>query len=441
MARLVVMLVVPITLLTVAAAGWYIFTGETPMEMLESLSGDQRIDMSMPPRPGPEHPDVSLIHPPAANDPDVKMAMEPVAPPKLPEDGKAAEHKGEDAPAPVSTPASKEEVSKPVASSPAEPLHEASHTPESLLAPAPGETPAAPAQAMVSAPPPPPPLVEPMTPPGGEPLAAPSFAHLAARDDLKALPAAPSNELLRTGPSGPLPIMANGKEPRVVYARPFVAEKKLPQLAVVVVGLGLSKEATEAAISKLPPEISLSFSPYAANLDGWIKKARNSGHEVLLDLPLEPPNFPLRDAGPLSVLSHQGAAEAVEQLETILAKATGYVGVAAGLHSPVASSEGWVPILKDLKGRGLLLVGDGLVGVAQSDVPHAVSISLVADETPFRSAIDTRFARLLLAAQRDGSAVTYLSARPVSFERVLAWVATFPQKGVVLAPVSAVVTP
>jgi polysaccharide deacetylase 2 family uncharacterized protein YibQ len=68
-------------------------------------------------------------------------------------------------------------------------------------------------------------------------------------------------------------------------------------------------------------------------------------------------------------------------------------------------------------------------------------VTLVADETPFRSAIDAKLARVLATAQEDGAAVAYVSALPVTFERLLAWTATFPKKGVVLAPVSAVVKP
>ncbi|HLN25242.1 MAG TPA: divergent polysaccharide deacetylase family protein [Patescibacteria group bacterium] len=400
--------VVPFTLFALAAAGWYIATGETPMELLDSITTAPRVEMPMPPRPGPEKPSASLIRPPPpANDPDIKMSMGPVAEPKPPAPPAASEIPSSEAP-------------KPDAAAP------------TSGAPTAGPT--------VTSPPPPPAMSEPLVPPGGEPLAPPSFALLPPRDDLKALMGtAPLPDLVRSTANGPLPIIAGGKEPRVAYARPFDGDKTQPRIGVVVVGLGLSKEATEAAITKLPPEVSLSFSPYTGNLDNWIKRARASGHEVLIDLPMEPPNFPMRDAGPLSLLSHQSPADAIKALEAILGKTTSYVGVAGALRSPVVASEQWVPLLHALRNRGLLFVGDGLVGVAESDVPASGSVTLIADETPFRAAIDARLGRLLAAAQRDGSAIAYISPRPVSFERLLAWTATFPQKGLVLAPVSAVV--
>lgn len=399
-------IVVPVTLIVAAGAAWYIVTGETPAEVLAEMTSAPRIEMSMPARPGGERANESLIHPPAA-DRDVKMSMEPVP---------AAPAPAQDTPKSEATPA-------------------ASPPPVALP-----NIPAAPADAPnTAAAPPPPAMSEPAIPPGGEPIAPPTFAQLPARTDLKPLPQGPVNDLLRNSANGPLPIVSGSREARTVYARPFSAEGNPPRIAVVVTGLGLSREATEAAINKLPPDVSLSFSPYASNLDSWVKRARTSGHEVLIDLPLEPQNFPVHDAGPLAILSRHGPVDAVAHLDAILAKTTSYVGVAAGLHSPVAAKEQWAPMLRDLKNRGLLFVGDGLAGVPAADTPASLPVTLVADETPFRVAINVRLSRLLAAAQRDGSAVTYVSARPVTMERVLAWIATFPQKGVVLAPVSAVV--
>ena len=52
--------------------------------------------------------------------------------------------------------------------------------------------------------------------------------------------------------------------------------------------------------------------------------------------------------------------------------------------------------------------------------------------------IDSHLGRLAQAAAKTGAAVTYVQARPVTMERLLAWFATFPQKELVLAPVSAI---
>jgi uncharacterized protein len=410
-------LIVPFTVAALAASGWYVATGQTPVDALTGLASAPHIRMAMPPPLGGPTADASqgsLIHPPAGGQ-AAKPAAVPTAPP---------------APPATSAPSSSGAPARPEAKS-------GKGGPPAINLPTLSPTAAAPATSTTAAPPPT--VDEPAIPTGGEPLAPPTFAQLPGRDDLKSLPAGPRPEMLRNSANGPLPIVAGGNEAWRVYARPYAADAGMPKVAIVVTGLGLSKEATSAAIAKLPPEVSLSFSPYASGLDDWIKKARANGHEVLLDLPLEPPNFPTDDPGPMAVMAQQPPAEAVDRLEAILGRGNSYVGVAAALRSPVTASDSWSPLLQDLRNRGLLFLGDGLVGVPNTDLPPAASVTLIGDETPFRMAVDARLARLLLAAQRDGWALAYVSARPVTFERLTAWLTALPEKHVALAPASAVV--
>lgn len=491
--------VIVVTALIVAAAGWYIATGETPLAVFKRLTTTPSFTMALPPPPGAARPQAAapaqgaetkrpaeapagaMLSPPPAE----KAEALPPAPPPVAAKGvmpaapaeepaptppaaaiapmpsgpspvkpiplqKAAEMPAPPPPASTEVPAAATNAAQPLSQASA-PASSAAMSATPAVAPAvapassaaisaaPAPAAEAPEKQAMAAPPPPPPMNEPLAPPAGEPLAPPSFAQLPARTDLKPLPAAPVADLLKDSPDGPLPIVDGGKEPRTVYARAFVPGKeKQAKIAIVVVGLGVSREAAEAAIAKLPPEIDLSFSPYAGNLDAWVKKARAAGHEVLLDLPLEPTNFPLHDAGPLAILTRDGPIAAVDRLHQTLGKTTSYVGVAAALHSPVTASEQWAPVLRELKSRGLLLLGDPLTGAA-ADAPAAAPVALVPDATPFRAAIDAELARLLATAQRDGSAVAYVSPIPVTFERLLAWAVTLPQKGAVLVPASALV--
>ncbi len=433
-------LLVPFTLIVVTLGGWYMVTGETPLDLADRLSHGPRIALPMPPRPGSEKPGDALIKPPGAAQ---APALSPVQMPVAPQPTAAS-------PSPEEKP-----VDKPAAAGPPQiTLPSTAPAPEQkTVAPEPpapkdiakptAPVAAAPTSSFV-APPPPPALDEPAIPPGGESLAPPSFAQLQApKEAAKPLAPAPLPDLLRQTPAGSLPIRAGGREAWKVYSRPVsVAQTKPgPKIAVVVTGLGLSTDGTNAAITKLPADVSLSFSPYGGALSEQMRKAREDGHEVLLDLPLEPVNFPAHDAGPLAVLQSHSPGEAIGHLDTVLGKATGYVGLAAPLRSPVTATESWPLMLQELKDRGLLMVGDGLVGIEDKAMPAAAQVTLVADETPFRTAIDAKLARVLATAQRDGSAILYIQARPISFERLLAFIASFPEKNVTLVPVSALVRP
>src|SRR5690606_3469210 len=86
-------------------------------------------------------------------------------------------------------------------------------------------------------------------------------------------------------------------------ARPFPPDETRPRIAIIVAGLGLSEAATTAAIQQLPAEISLSFSPYSNRIEEWVAMARAAGHEVLIDLPMEPTSFPRDDPGPRALLT------------------------------------------------------------------------------------------------------------------------------------------
>ncbi len=140
--------------------------------------------------------------------------------------------------------------------------------------------------------------------PDGPPPGAPTA------DDRSPLTAAPITGLTAPGPGGTLlPIIgADGKNPYQAYARPFTSNGK-PKVALVIGGLGLNAKATRQAIEQLPPEVTLSFVPYADGLQGWIDLARANGHEVLLEAPMEPKDYPDNDPGPYTLMTAATSAD------------------------------------------------------------------------------------------------------------------------------------
>ena len=121
------------------------------------------------------------------------------------------------------------------------------------------------------------------------------------------LPPAPIAGFFAPGPGGPLPIIAqDGRLPLDAYKRPFLSNGR-PKVALVLGGLGLNARLTTQAIETLPGEITLSFVAYAEGLQGWIDMARAHGHEVLIEAPMEPVDFPDNDPGPLTLMSGRPA--------------------------------------------------------------------------------------------------------------------------------------
>jgi polysaccharide deacetylase 2 family uncharacterized protein YibQ len=249
---------------------------------------------------------------------------------------------------------------------------------------------------------------------------------------------APIAGFFAPGPAGPLPIIAqDGRTPFEAYRRPFLANGR-PKVALVIGGLGLNSRATQAAIEVLPAEITLSFSPYAEGLQGWVDMARALGHEVLLETPMEPVDYPDNDPGPMTLMAASQGPETVKKLEWILSRTTGYFGVTNYLGSRFLASDGaYQTFAAALRGRGLAFVDDG--AAARRGGPGLVRASAerVIDDQLNQTAIDQQLLALEAGALQRGQALGSGFAYPVTLEKVAQWSRSLEQRGLQLAPVSA----
>jgi uncharacterized protein len=292
-----------------------------------------------------------------------------------------------------------------------------------IPAPAPGATPAA-APAPLLPPPPPP-----------------------ARDHSSAQPLlpAPDPALVEKGPNGILPIIGrDGRQPWRVYGRPFDRADQRPRVAIIIAGLGPSGAATETAINDLPGAITLAFDPYSRRLAEWVDRARAAGHEVLLSLPMEPVDYPRQDPGPYTLLTSLSPKENLARLELVLSRVSGYVGVTTMMGGRFTTSQtNLLPVLDELKRRGLMFVDahssdQSIAGsLAQSlGLPRVIADEHL-DAEATREAIDRHLQALEAFAQRNGATLGIGSAYPATLERVALWAKTLEQKGIALAPASA----
>ncbi len=277
--------------------------------------------------------------------------------------------------------------------------------------------------------------------PAGAPAFLPEADPSAGAASRPAAPVPAFRALIEDGPFGPLPRIApDGHRPFLAYARPFNLDDQRPRIALLVVGLGLQSGLTEAAIG-LAGEISLHFSAYAEDLPGWFERARRAGHEVLLDLPMEPLDYPASDPGPHTLLAGNSTEENLKRLDWLLARATGYIAV-AGSGARFAVSERASPVLDVLARRGLAVVEIGAADLATTaaavGLPYASAPTAI-DADPSILSIDHALAGLEAEALRNGSALGVAQGYPVSLERLRLWAATLAEKGLMLAPVSAVV--
>lgn len=251
------------------------------------------------------------------------------------------------------------------------------------------------------------------------------------------LAVAPIAGFYAPGPGGPLPIIAqDGRTPAQAYARPFVANGR-PKVSLVIGGLGLNSRATRQAIETLRPEITLSFVVYAEGLQGWIDMARAHGHEVLLETPMEPENYPDNNSGPYTLMTDGQPPETVKKLEWILSRATGYFGLTNYLGSRfLASAPAYDAFASAVRGRGLAFVDDGSAVGKGGGLPRATAERVIDDKLS-GPAIDQQLSALEAGALQRGQALGSGFAYPVTLEKVALWANEVETRGYQLTPVSA----
>ena len=264
---------------------------------------------------------------------------------------------------------------------------------------------------------------------GGAPVVAP-------RLPAQPLPAAPIAGLSQPGPNGALPTIApDGRTPAVAYARPFRPNGK-PRVALIVGGLGLNAVTTRAAIERLPAEVTLSFVPYAEGLQGWIDLARAQGHEVMIEIPMEPTGYPDNDPGPYTLLSSAGPDDVQGKLSWLLGRATGYFGVTNYLGDRfVTSDAGMTAFMGVLRQRGLAFLDDGTAARRPGAWARA-SADRVVDEVQSPAAVMGALTALEASAKQRGAALGTGFSYPVTVEAAARWAAGLDARGLQLAPAS-----
>ena len=272
---------------------------------------------------------------------------------------------------------------------------------------------------------------------------SPQFSLIEPRSPGGQLAADPA--LVEDSPFGPLPIVAaDGRSPMAAYARPFDAKDKRPRIAVVVGGLNVSVSNTKLALARLPGPITLAFAPFASDAQASVDAARGAGHEVLLEVPMEPLDFPESDPGAHALMVAASGDENIRRLNWSLSRFTGYIGITNLLGARFMSQQSTIePVLKETARRGLIFFDDGTSrsSLALTAARHAgASIAtgiLVLDDVQNRESVDKKLAELETEARRSGSAIGVASAFPVSIARIATWAEAAETRGFALVPISA----
>ena len=255
----------------------------------------------------------------------------------------------------------------------------------------------------------------------------------------------PDRALIEDTEAGPLPMRAaDGRRPFDVYARPWSGARGA-RVAIVIGGLGVSQTGTQAALAKLPPEVTLAFASGGNSLDRWMQTARQNGHEIVVQVPLEPFDYPQVDPGRNTLTADADPVENRDRLHWALTRITNYTGIMNYMGGRFVTDEAAMsPFMAELASRGLMYLDDGsssrslAADMAQRQgVPYAAG-DMVIDVARDRGSILAKLDELERTARATGSAVGIGSAFDVTVDAIATWVQEARRRGIEIVPVSAV---
>ncbi|WP_048644837.1 divergent polysaccharide deacetylase family protein [Nitratireductor soli] len=260
----------------------------------------------------------------------------------------------------------------------------------------------------------------------------------------------PDRALIEESESGPLPVREPGsRRPFDAYARAWSGTRGA-RIAIIIGGLGLSQTTTQRAIDDLRPEITLAFAPGGNSLSRWMQEARRAGHEVILQVPMEPFGYPNENPGRNTLTVDTDADQNLQRLRWALSRITNYTGVMNYMGARfTADEELMMPVMSEIGARGLMYVDDGTSArsvaqalALQKGVPFAAADALI-DPTGDRRAPATgeilkKLDELERIARARGYAVGTGSAFDETIDTVAGWAREVTARGIELVPVSAV---
>lgn len=226
-----------------------------------------------------------------------------------------------------------------------------------------------------------------------------------------------------------LPLKTGTLKPWYVYGRDVKVMPMFNKVTVVISNMGVNQINADLILDRMPDNVSLSFSPYAASLEKLIEKARGNGFETYLDIVLPSRNYLLEDSGQYALNFSEEPEYNIAILENMLSKkiAVGGFVLRDGIDDE-AYNKHFVAIMTMLEKRGLLLLDathKENVSVTNVSGLDRVRADIIIDNEFDKKIIEQQLQRAEQIAYRNGSVVIMVDPKPVAILAVADWINTF----------------
>lgn len=227
-------------------------------------------------------------------------------------------------------------------------------------------------------------------------------------------------------------------------AVPFQDARGLKLVAIIIDDAGLDRARTARAL-RLTGPLTISFLPYAPDIQRQAEDARRRGHELMVHLPMEPMSAS-ENPGPDALTTRIPRDELMRRLALHLGRFDGYVGANNHMGSRMtADANALLPVLEELRDRGLLFVDSrtSKQTVAAAIAGHlgmaGTARDVFIDHDESRESVRARLDDIERIAKRVGQAVAIGHPHDRTVEALERWLPTLAERGLTLAPISALV--
>lgn len=223
-------------------------------------------------------------------------------------------------------------------------------------------------------------------------------------------------------------ISEDGRKPWIEFAQERRSiQPNFFRVSILLKGLGINKIQTEQILSKLPREVSFSFSPYGEDNERLVKKARSLGHETYADLLLSPKDFLESDNGPLALSITESHEKNIESTYKSISNAmpTGGIIINDGITSKEVE-QGLKDIMEKVGNMGLLIVDatqEGLNKIQTQGIARRKADIVITDYTPKGLKRSLKEAEDI--ARKQGSVVIVSDVKMSVIREIGDWIKTF----------------
>jgi polysaccharide deacetylase 2 family uncharacterized protein YibQ len=260
----------------------------------------------------------------------------------------------------------------------------------------------------------------------------------------RALRQAPIPGLTRESNFGPVPNKSAGNA-LIAYRRPFTPQSGKRPVSLIIGGLGVNRRLTQDAIQTLPADVTLSFAAHSVGLQDWVNTAREDGHEVLIEIPMESKDFDPAEPGANRALRVSASTREMQRnLDWILSRSQGYAGV-INFNGDVflPRTDAAAPFIDHLSKTGLGFITDGsfetpsLSALSKSTKQPFKSGYGLIDPDPIPRVISARLLGLAKAAETESHPIGVGFGYSETLTEVQSWIGTLDAQGLQLAPATA----